>query len=44
MNKASRITFWSGLLFGLTALVGIVFTLMIIFRRKGDNEEPLLGH
>ncbi|CDW72425.1 tetraspanin family protein [Stylonychia lemnae] len=44
MNKAASITFWSGLIFGIITFVGIVLSFLLIFRKKHDNEEPLLNH
>jgi hypothetical protein len=43
MDKAARITKWSGIVFFIFTLIGFILTMTLVFRKKGDNEEPLLS-
>jgi hypothetical protein len=38
----SRVFFWSGLIFAVIAFLGLVLSLMIVFDKRNEMDEPLL--
>jgi len=43
--RMAQFLFWGSSIFALVSLIGLVFTLMITFDKRGELNEPLLhGH
>jgi hypothetical protein len=38
----SRVFFWSGLIFSVITFLGLLLSLMIVFEKRSEMDEPLL--